>query len=277
MPILNRRVFSSIGIISALLFCKGHAFIQTPWLYSPYQLVSTASYKFQYFSTVDDGFNPVHYDSVNNFVYLELLGTLSPTWDAQIALDLDATRRVPFGVLDVAAQYRQTLWNEFLGDMLSCDVYGMVRYVPHDRLEDVATPFHAAWNIEVGTSAGREFSQLYHWNWRTYALFAIGMANRGYPWIRADYHVEGKFLEQDALSFHAEGYFGTGNQTFINVSDFNGYASVRHRSIDLGLQFTHYFVAWGHFDIRYMIRVYAKSYPAGMSSVQFRYRLPFSF
>lgn len=249
---------------------------QQPWLYSPFQMVSQTSYSYQYFSSVDNAVNPCHYSSSNNFIYLDFLGAVWPTWDIQIALDFDETSRLSFGVLDVGLQGRYGLLNEFMGDPISLAIWLQGRFVPQDRLTDVVTPYHAIANFELGCSVGKECNYMYTWIWRNYGLCAIGMAERGYPWFRLAYNIEAKFLTRDSLEAFIDGYFGTGPEICVDVCCFDGYASIAHRSIDMGLRYHHYFPVWGAFDISYAIRVYAKSYPSGASTALIRYTLPFS-
>jgi hypothetical protein len=143
-------------------------------------------------------------------------------------------------------------------------------------MRDVSSPYHAQGNLEIGVAAGKEIDSTYQWLWRFWGFVGTGIGNRGYPWLRPILTAEGKFQLRHKLKLSAEGYFGFGDRSRVNIDDFNGYAKVQHRSIDIGLNYTYLFEIWGALAVQYSFRIYAHSFPQHTSIFTAEYRFPFS-
>jgi hypothetical protein len=151
-----------------------------------------------------------------------------------------------------------------------------MRGAPHASLRDISCPYHSYANFELNSAIGKEWEQWDKWIARTYGLVGVGMASRGFPWIRTLLVGEGNYQDRFQGQFFVLGYFGTGDRRKVNINHFNGYAFIKHRSIDLGVNLRYLFDLWGSISLEYMYRVYARSYPEHVNSIMISYRLPFS-
>ena len=250
---------------------------EQPWFYPPFNFHAKGAFDGSFFTSVNNGYNPIDYHSTIFQGVLGLLAPISPKWDAEIELELESTSKLNFGFESAALQVRRLFLNDILEDIVSLDVGVNIRAVPRYRLQDVAVPYHDLWNFELSSALGKEFTKDDEWLWRTFILAAIGQANRGYPWLKANFDIRAKAFKDYMFSAFLKSYFGLGNKTLINVNDFDGYAFYQHQSIDVGATFTVLFTAMGSLTLSYTHRFYAKTYPEDFNSFRLTYDLPFSF
>ena len=268
----NKIIFLSVFLPLGLF-----SFEKKPWMYEPFKIQLTPSYRFEFFSSVDHGFNPIDYHSNNNFVGVNLLVPLMNNIDIEGEVEFDQTTMLHFGFLSGGASVRKQLYNDIAGDIVSFVVGGNIRIVPSERLVDIVTPYHHVFNTELTASVGKEISSKTSWYGRGFGFVALGIADEGSPWIRGRLEGMGKFEKQFIFRGFLDGYFGLGNQQWVNVNAFDSYAKIAHRSLDLGVSYSYLFDVWGEFTIQYAYRIYAYAYPEFTNNVEVSYRLPFSF
>ena len=252
------------------------AFTLDPWLTLVAEFEFRPAYSYRYYPSVDRGFNPSSYHSHDQFIDLNLGVTFWPNWDFQVQSDFSHTRKLNWGGQRLGVQLRYLVWDDVVGDPVSLTVGGQVFYVPTRNMRDVSSPYHSQGNLELGLAVGKEIDQGYHWLFRFWGFLGAGIANRGYPWLRPILAVEGKFHLSHQIKLFSEGYFGFGDRSRVNIDDFNGYAKIAHRSIDVGLNYTYHFRIWGALGLQYAYRVYAHAFPRHASTFTAEYRFPFS-
>ena len=252
------------------------AFVVDPYLTPIAEFEFRPSYSYRYYPSVDHGENPSSYHSHDQLIDLNLGVNFWPNWDFQFQADFSHTHKLNWGGQRVGTQLRYLLWNDVVGDPISLTIGGQIFYVPTHNMRDVSSPYHSQGNFELGIAAGKEIDSTYQWLWRFWGFVGTGIANRGYPWIRPILSAEGKFQLRHKLKLFTEGYFGFGDHSRINIDDFNGYAKIQHRSIDIGLNYTYLFEIWGALKMQYSFRVYAHSFSQHASIFTAEYRFPFS-
>jgi hypothetical protein len=152
-----------------------------------------------------------------------------------------------------------------------------LRFTNSASLHDVSCPSHANFDFEVNFSLGKEFDVSDAFAWRLWGFGAIGHANLGSPWVRAIAALETNYDDQHKFAFFAEGSNGYGRHRTVFVDDFNGYAKIRQKSIDVGARYGYRIGVWGTLRFEYTRRVLAKSCPEEVNNFIFSYLLPFSF
>ncbi|MCB1107392.1 MAG: hypothetical protein KDK76_04775 [Chlamydiia bacterium] len=252
------------------------SFTVDPWLTPIAEFELRPTYSYRYYPSVDRGTNPSSYHSHDQLINLNLGVNFWPNWDFQFQTDFSHTRKLNWGGERVGAQLRYLLLDDVAGDPVSLTLGGTLFYVPTRNLRDVSSPYHSQGNLEVGASVGKEIDNVFNWVWRYWGFLGLGIANRGYPWIRPIIAAEGKFHLHHVLKIFSEGYFGFGNQNRVDIDHFDGYASVRHHSIDIGMNYTYLFEIWGALGVQYAFRLYAHSFPQYASTFTIHYRFPFS-
>ncbi len=250
---------------------------EKPWFYPPFNFHTKAAFDVNFFTGVDNGYNPIGYHSTNFEAVLGLLAPVSPKWDAEVEVELQSTSETSFGFESAVLQVRRLLLNDIAGDFLSFDVAANIRAVPKRRLHDVAVPYHDLWNFELSSAIGKEFTKEEEWLWRVFVLGAVGQANRGYPWIKANFDIRAKAFKDYMFSAFLNSYFGLGKKRIIDVRHFDGYGMYKHQSIDVGATFTVFFQVLGSLTFAFTHRFLANTYPEDYNSFMITYDLPFSF
>ena len=263
-------------ILSLALPICAFSLEEQPWFGNIWEFHFDAAYAYSHYSKIQGGV-PRRQDAHDQ------LGTIwfgvSPTsrWSGDIEAEFAQTNYRSWGPRSFAGQLRYSWWDDVLGDLLSITTGASLRGVTGKSVADVSSPYHSYFNAEVNGSAGKEWSQGPYWYFRTYAFGAVGMANRGSPWARANIYFQMNEKDKHQFSLFGKSYWGFGSQRHVIVDDFHGYAKIHHQSIDVGLGYRYLFDIWGSFDFEYAYRVFAKSYPESASTFTISYNLPFCF
>ena len=247
-----------------------------PWLGNLWEFELDTAYTYSRYSKVANAKKPLKHSSNDQLIYVDF--AVSPTPNSQVDIDLELanTPRRPWGFQSSGIQYR-TLWlDDVIGDPVSLTTGVSLRGVNHHSLQDVSCPYHSYLNAEINVSVGKETEAVPFWNTRTFLFAALGMANRGAPWARARLAFEKNDQDRHQWELFAEGYVGFGHHRSVDIGHFDGYASIRHRSLDLGSAYRHRFTIWGTISFEYACRIYARSFPEKVNFFTVRYQLPFS-
>jgi hypothetical protein len=253
-----------------------NAFMEKPWISEPYSSEFFLSYAFQHYPSIANEVG-VKTSSNDNFLVSDISFAFMDYWDLEAEIEFDETTAKNFGFESFGIQARKMLLNDLAGDLLTFSIGNNIRIVPHGRLIDPSTPYHNVFNIELNFSLGKEWNDYFDWFYRTWLLVGLGQANKGYPWIRFNYHFQGKVRDVWEWETFAIGYFGTAGKHAIDLKTFMGYYNIGHQSIDLGLGGSYLLGIWGKISLNGAYRVYAKAYPQNAITLTLSYTLPFSF
>lgn len=248
-----------------------------PWIPPPYEMNAKANYAYSYFPLVSNAVNPTTYHSFFNELLVGLEGSLSANWFCELDLEFNNSRKVDFNLLSVAPCVKYQMLNDLAGDPIALLVGTYFRYVPYNRLVDVAMSYNGEYNFDFLFSVGKEFDKKDKLAGKLYALFDVGVATKGMPWILGDVVGEAIFLEQHFFVMGTDGYFGFGEQNTVNVDDFSGYANINHNSLEIKAGYKYKFKVWGEAGFLYKRRVIAVAYPAERDYFGVSYNLDFSF
>jgi hypothetical protein len=255
---------------------QGWTLYTKPWLGDVYEFQLDAAFTYDRYRKVQGASDQLKHPSNDKLYALDLGFTASDSIDFQAELEFAATPRQSFGWRSFALQGRYLWLNDVEGDPCSIITALNVREVSGHSVRDVSSPYHYYFNAELNTSIGKEWSSDGLWTMRTYGLTAIGMANRGSPWLKGTGVFETNILDTHRFLFDVESYFGLGSKKHIDVDHFHGWARVHHQSIDLGVAYAYHMQIWGTVGLKYAYRIFAKSFPEHVYFVTLFYRLPFS-
>lgn len=256
-----------------LLPCSLFSFELQPWYLAIGEFNFRPSYSYRYYPSVSQA-KPYH--SHDHRIDLNLGVQFWPNWEVQLETDFLHSHKLNWGAEAVGMQIRHLLLDDVAGDPVSLSVGLQGYFVPTRSLRDVSVPYHAQGNLELGVAIGKEVDKIYHWLFRFWGFLGVGQANRGAPWIRPLLMAEMKFQQKHVFKAFTESSIGFGCRHHLKIDDFNGYAKIAHRSIDLGLNYTYLFRIWGSLSFEGAYRVYAHSFPRRAVTACVQYRLPFS-
>lgn len=247
-----------------------------PWFCDMWEFSFTPSYTYGRFHSVQNGDPQLKKPFNEHLLTFDLEVSPSPHWDMDADVEFADTTAVSMALRSGAFQIRYLWLDDVACDPVSLTTGISARGVASRSLKDISCPYHFHTNFEVNTSIGKEWDHGFDWHMRLYGFGAIGVANRGYPWVTAFAMFEGNIHCTHRLGIFAEAYVGFGNQAHVHTNHFNGYADIRHRNIDTGVKYTYVFEIWGHLSFAYTRRVYARSFPENVNFFTVSYMLPFS-
>jgi hypothetical protein len=248
-----------------------------PWFGNVYEFFFDAEYTFDYYRHVANAKHGTRHHSNDNQFIFGLGFTPSESWDMALEAEVSDTTRQSWNLRSVAAQLRYLLWDDIIGDPISLVTGLSIRGVHHSSLRDISCPYPAEANLELNVSLGKEWSRGPYWITRTFAFGTAGIANHGSPWTRFFAAFECNWNDKHQLHLFTRGDFGFGHRNTVNVEHFHGYASIHHKSVDVGIGYARHFLIWGKLTFDYAHRVYAHAYPERVNYFTIWYHLPFSF
>ncbi len=247
-----------------------------PWFGDVWEFTFTPSYTYGRFHHVQNGDPQLKGAFNENLLTFAIAVPPSPDWELGGEVEFADTTRQSMGLRSGAFQVRYLWLDDILGDPVALTTGISARGVSVHSLKDISCPYHSHANFELNTSIGREWDHGFDWRLRFYGLGAFGIGNVGHPWTRAFATLEGNIHCTHRLGIFTEGYFGFGPRAEVNTNHFDGYASIRHRNIDLGVQYTYVFEIWGQLSFAYTRCLYARSFPENVNFFSVSYMLPFS-
>lgn len=251
-------------------------FEEQPWFGDVYEFNWLSKYTYAHYGSVNGAVPSLDKSSDNHFLYLDLEFPFSPDWDAELDLHFADTAQESFNYTSTGFQVRHLFWDDIIGDPITFVAGLSFRYVPHWSVTDIATPYYGAANFEGQCSFGKEFDHFEFWRFRLWGFAALGVANIGSPWMRAKLAFEGNVEDRHKWAIQVEGAHSFGRKVLLSP-DFNGYARVRSKNIDITGSYGYTFGPWGTIRLYYTRRLLAKRFPDRVNAYSVSYLLPFSF
>lgn len=248
-----------------------------PWIPSLFEFNGQIGYAYSYFPSVANTVSSENYSSFVNELGLELNGSVTPNLFLEVEVEFDNSRKVDFNLLSVAPAVKYQCLNDLTGDAVALLVGTYFRYVPSNRLVDVATPYSGEYNFDFLASIGKEFDNNKNFVGNAYAMFDVGIATVGMPWILADILAEAVFKKNNYFRLGVDGFFGFGDQKEVDVNNFRGYAKIYHQSLNVKVGYGYKFPVWGEISFLYKRRVIAIAYPSDLDYFGIQYNVSFSF
>lgn len=238
-----------------------------PWFSEEYLFVDRAKFTYEHFHKVAASHRKIPYTAYNQFLEESLQFTPASALNFELECRGASTRNTSFGFEYVRATARYLLMNDVGGEDPVSMAVGVTETLPwRYRLRDVSLIHHSLYDTEIHLAVGKEIPCGPCWAERYWALFGIGQGSRGAPWIHGILAAEKNFRDIHRFRLSGEYLRGLGHHSITNVKHFQGYANIRHQSVDL--IFHYIFSIPTYFDITldYFQRVAAKNCPQGVQA-----------
>lgn len=247
-----------------------------PWFGDCLEFHFLGSYNYSFFDKVQNGTPQLTSTFQSNVITAGLDFSPTPEWSVDGDIQAADTTQENFNFRSLAVQARYLWLDDIIGDKISLTTGGNVRFTNSASLHDVSCPYHSNCDFELNFSLGKEFDVSDAFAWRMWGFGTVGHGIKGSPWVRAILAVETNYNDKHKLAFFAEGSNGYGGHRRVFIDDFDGYAKIRQKSIDLSVRYGYRIGVWGTLRFEYGRRVLAKSCPQNVNSFMFSYMLPFS-
>lgn len=257
----DRTLYSLILALCTFPFlCYG---IDTkPWLGNLYEFVWDTSYLYQGYPKVAEGSSLRKYSSDDFFLSTSLSNTFSEG-SASAELEIVAANtRKQRGIDHFSLAGRYSLLDDIAGDSVSLVTGLSLSVCTPKALKDISSFHHGRGEAELYLSLGSELERsTYLWLTRWWAVTAVGIADRGSSWLRANGAYEFRLGTFHEFRVFMDTLWGLGHHK-LRVCDFDGYGNIQHQSIDLGFRYTYLIEFFGHCSFEYSYRPYSRNFPA---------------
>jgi len=260
------------------LFCfiallqVGHTTHLRPWLGQDLLPQLTGKYTLQQYHWVRVSNHATPLPSTDHFVNAGAYVPYAP-YSLEVEVNTAGTTANHFSWNDVVVTGRYQLMDDISGEDFVSVVAGVsIAKTRPKFVRDISTFHHGTWEYLFHGSIGKEEPIGSTWASRSWGLVGLGIANEGSFWVVSHLEYERNACDRYWYGVFLEGLFGMGSHD-IDITNFLGYGPIKHRSVDLGGQFTYSLLENGTLTLKYSFRVWAENFPAytNLATIEFQY------
>lgn len=229
-------LFACLAAIS-LLTVQLAATELKPWHGRIYDLDVRGNCLLQQFQKVDTECGAVKRPEFDSFYHLSALIVAAESMTAEMEISVLETRHQSFGLDAARLTGRYFLLNDVVGDPVSATAGLTVSQIFKAAKHSIATFDHGGIACEAHFAVGKELSCEQFWTSRAWGVLAVGVADVGSPWLRANVAWERNWWERHHVEVFADSVWGLGNDNLKFCRDFRGYGSINYQAVDIGLRY----------------------------------------
>lgn len=232
---------------------------ETPWIERPLTLIPTLKLTAETFDSLDSDGKQFNYRADNLWLEGSLYFAPSSDMSLEIEAVVSKTKNHPYLVDSFLQVGRYAILDDALGDPFAWTIGASLREVFKRPLHDPSAFHKGLLEWELHTAQGIDRPFLCDWDYRLYALEAIGIGN-GSPWLRALTAVEIESATGHLLGAKLEGFYGFGDRS-LSRCHFHGYGTLAYRILDASLYYRLRTDDWTTYEIGLHFRPYARNAP----------------
>jgi len=260
-------------LLSLILFLQSvNATHLRPWLGQDLLPILTAKYTLQHYHWVRISNHSVRLPSTDHFVNGGGYVPYAP-YSLEVEVNTAGTTANNFGWNDAIVTCRYQLMDDISGEDFVSAVAGVsISRARPKFVRDISTFHHGTWEYLFHGSIGKEEPCGPTWASRAWGLVGLGVANEGSVWVVSRLEYERNACDRYWYGVFLDGLFGMGCQDLV-IDSFTGYGPIKHRSVNLGGEFTYSFWENGTLTLKYSFRVWAENFPAytNLATIEFHY------
>ncbi|GEM_PF-2460418 len=232
-----------------------------PWIPEPYLPQFKAAYSPEHFNNVRVGSTKTPYRSTAHSMDFSLFGAVTEQFMVELSFNCIGTSQNHFGMNDAQLTGRYQFWNDITGENFASVTLGTtVSYANWPFVRDLAVFHHGQWEFLTHLSIGREEPCGGAWSSRSWGVVGIGSANEGSVWVFSKLQHERAF----SACLRGGAYLGTTvgfGSNPLSIPTFAGYGSLRHRSVDFGVQAEYTVGVYGFIRAEYSFLPWSQNFP----------------
>lgn len=232
---------------------------ESPWIERPLVLIPTVTVTGETFNSLDSDGKQIDYHARNLWIDGSLYFAPSSELSAEIGMLISKTKNHPYLIDSFYQAGRYAILDDALGDPFAWTVGLSLSEVFRRSLHDPSAFHKGLFEVELHTAQGIECSCDCDWEYRIYALEAIGIGS-DMPWLRGVFATEYESLTGHLFGAKLEGWLGFGNNS-LNPCHFRGYGPVAYRILDASLYYRLRTDDWTLYEIAFTFRPYARNAP----------------
>ncbi len=263
----SERLCRLILLICLSSFFNARGTELQPWFGNQLQYEGRCSLLYQSYSRISSADRLPSHSSDDLFLTASVSNAPYP----ELSLELETTvafRKFRCGGFDnFRATGRWLCLDDVAGDAISLSTGATCTIALDEGLKDISSFHHGLYETEAHIAIGKERSSISDWTSRCWCVGAIGIAERGSPWLKAQAAYEYRIGGNHSLQTFIHGLAGLGTRR-LHWHDFRGYGAVQHQSIDLGIRYDYFIAFFGEMNLEYAYRAYARNFPARCNLVR---------
>lgn len=246
-----------------------------PWFSRDLELQPWLSYRYQQYNRIN-GNGGSFTRNENDSFFDAGAGIAALGYAVDLEAEIAKTSHQNYACDHFSLTGKYQLSDDVIGDSLSAVTGLTFTHAFKHSLFDISSFHHGKFEYEWYISAGREKSCGSFWLSRFWGVAAVGIADRGSPWIRADCTWERNWWDIHRVQVFIRTLWGLGEHGLTEERPFRGYGSIRHQSIDVGAGYVYQFEEYGRVGLDYAYRLYARNFPSRVNTVVLTYVYPLS-
>lgn len=246
-----------------------------PWCGAIYDLDIRGKATLQQFQWIDTQCGKVKRPECDGFYTVGALGVPKEMMSVELELSALSSRHRVFGMQALRLTGRCFLLNDIVGDPVSLATGITVSQIFHAARRNIATFDHGGIACEGHVAIGKEYSCEQFWVSRWWGVLALGIADVGYPWLRANLAWERNWWERHQLKVFMESIWGFGGQDLMLSCRFPGYGNIQFQAIDTGVRYGFRLDNNTLLTIAYAYRVYGRNCPRNVNLLQLEITYPY--
>lgn len=271
----RRCVRSVVFLVILLSICSAASSSElAPWFPTELEIDAQAYTQLQAYHDVNSGSSSKRKPACDLFFGLSA-GSAYHDFAAELEAIATDTRYQDFGMDSIQLTGRYRRLNDIVADPVSLVLGLTVSQVFKPGLRNLSSFHHGGIECEAHLAVGKERSCEQFWVSRWWGLAGIGIADMGYPWIRANINWERNFCDVHCVRCFANTLWGLGPRRLNVDVPFKGYGAIRHQSVDVGVHYNSSYEWGGTIGIEYAYRVFACNCPAGVNQILVSVDYPF--
>lgn len=269
-------ILRSLLLSLALLPLSVEATQYKPWLDVAYMPIWRNWYTYQFYNRVDTQEGHLHIHGQNHLLDSSLAMAIGDEYDAEAEWAASQSRIRDFSFEGGRITGRIHLSSDIMGDALSLVAGATITGCTNRSLHDFNLLYHGLVEYELHLSFGREITYYDTWLSRWWGVVAIGIADRGSPWMWGKLTWEKNICEQQQFTVYIESGGGFGDHSLSLQRRFDGYGGIAYRFVDLGALYHYVTDCWGTFSLGYGYRPYGCQLPCNVQQATISWRYDFS-
>lgn len=249
-----------------------------PWFGPMYEFEAEFATKLYGYKNID-GAETIHQPYINQFYQASLLFPfefpLGMPWSAEVETTLANTRRQHLCFDDLRFTGRYQWLNDIVGDPFTLVTGITLIQAFRHSVDDVASFHHGKAEMEGHVAIGREISCEEYWLSRWWSVLAVGIADKGKPWLRTHSEWEKNWVNNYFAKLFLDSLWGFGKKNIEDLDKFKGYGLINHQSVDIGGGLKYINDSDAILEATYAYRVFAKNFPEHSHQLRLSYTFAF--
>lgn len=247
----------------------------SPWIDTVLQPIWHISGTYQHFNKISTDHACQSYPGDGFFLDTGLIFAPAAEWQAEVEMYLSETHKRSFTFDHFKQTVKYAFYDDVVGDPFSLTLGISLQENWRRAVDDLSVIRHANLEAEVHIALGKEWSRGAYWCHRLWGFSALGVGEKGSPWIRGILNSSHNFTQKYLLAFELTAEMGMGGRS-LNRHHFLGYGPVAYRFSDISLKGSYLGDSGVILELGLLQRIYSRNAPKSLKQIRLELIYPFN-